>query len=30
MIGDNRGMPMSQHDFGKARRERIVGQVLRW
>jgi signal peptidase I len=30
MIGDNRGMPMRQHDFGKARRERIVGQVVRW
>jgi signal peptidase I len=30
MIGDNRGMPMLQHDFGKARRDRIVGQVVRW
>lgn len=30
MIGDNRGMPMRQHDFGKARRDRIVGQVVRW
>jgi signal peptidase I len=30
MIGDNRGMPMHMHDFGKARRERIVGQVVRW
>ncbi len=30
MIGDNRGMPMHQHDFGKARRDRIVGQVVRW
>jgi signal peptidase I len=29
MIGDNRSMPMWQHDFGKARRERIVGQVVR-
>jgi signal peptidase I len=30
LIGDNRGMPMWQHDFGKARRQRIVGQVVRW
>jgi signal peptidase I len=30
MIGDNRRMPMRQHDFGKARRERIVGEVIRW
>jgi signal peptidase I len=29
MIGDNRSMPMWQHDFGKARRERIVGHVVR-
>lgn len=29
MIGDNRSMPMWLHDFGKARRERIVGQVVR-
>ena len=28
MIGDNRGMPMRQHDFGKARRDRIVGRVV--
>jgi signal peptidase I len=30
MIGDNRGMPIRQHAFGKARRSRIVGQVVRW
>jgi signal peptidase I len=30
MMGDNRSMPMWQHDFGKARRDRIVGQVVRW
>ena len=29
MIGDNRGMPMSQHAFGKARRTRIAGYVIR-
>ena len=28
LIGDNRGMPMRQHDFGKARRNRIVGRVV--
>ena len=30
MIGDNRGMSVRQHDFGRARRERIVGRVVRW
>jgi signal peptidase I len=29
MIGDNRGMSARQHDFGRARRERIVGRVVR-
>jgi signal peptidase I len=27
-IGDNRGMPMHHHDFGRAPRERIVGKLL--
>ena len=27
LIGDNRGMPMKNHDFGKARRaDRIIGR----
>lgn len=30
VIGDNRGMTANNHDFGKARRERIVGRVVRW
>jgi len=30
VIGDNRGMPMQQHEFGKAQRSRIVGRVIRW
>lgn len=30
LIGDNRGMSMRQQDFGKARRNRIVGRVIRW
>ena len=30
VIGDNRGMTASNHDFGKARRERIIGRVVRW
>ncbi len=30
VIGDNRGMSASNHDFGKARRERIIGRVVDW
>ena len=30
VIGDNRGMTANNHDFGKARRERIIGRVVRW
>lgn len=30
MIGDNRGMPQSSHDFGKARRERVLGRIVSW
>lgn len=30
VIGDNRGMPAANHDFGKARRERLAGRVIRW
>ena len=30
VIGDNRGMSASNHDFGKVRRDRIVGRVIRW
>lgn len=30
VIGDNRGMTVNNHDFGKARRERIIGRVVRW
>jgi signal peptidase I len=30
VIGDNRGMAASNHDFGKARRERIIGRVVGW
>ena len=29
MIGDNRTMPAEQHEFGAARREKLVGRVLR-
>ena len=28
LIGDNRGMPMKYHDFGKASRERLIGKLL--
>lgn len=28
VVGDNRGMPMSQHEFGAVTRRRIVGKVL--
>jgi len=28
LIGDNRGMPMKYHDFGKASRERIIGKMI--
>lgn len=30
VIGDNRGMPARDHDFGKASRERVLGRVIRW
>jgi signal peptidase I len=30
LIGDNRAMSIRQHDFGTARRDRIVGRVIRW
>ena len=28
LIGDNRGMPMKNHDFGKASRDRIIGKMV--
>jgi len=28
LIGDNRGMPMKNHDFGKASRGRIIGKMV--
>lgn len=28
LVGDNRGMPAEQHDFGRAPRRRIVGRVV--
>jgi len=28
LIGDNRGMPMKNHDFGKAPRDRIIGRMI--
>jgi signal peptidase I len=28
VIGDNRGMPMRSHDFGKASRDRIIGKMM--
>ena len=30
VIGDNRGMPARNHDFGKTRRERVLGRVISW
>jgi signal peptidase I len=30
VIGDNRGMSVRDHDFGKARRERVLGRVISW
>lgn len=30
VIGDNRGMAQRNHDFGKARRERVLGRVVSW
>lgn len=30
VIGDNRGMSQRNHDFGKARRERVLGRVVTW
>jgi signal peptidase I len=30
LIGDNRGMSIRQHDFGRAPRRRIVGRVVSW
>lgn len=29
-IGDNRGMSMRLHDFGKGRRDRVIGRVIYW
>jgi signal peptidase I len=28
VVGDNRGVPMSQHSFGQVERQRIIGGVL--
>lgn len=28
LIGDNRGMPQEEHDFGRALRDRIIGKAL--
>src|SRR5574340_314085 len=28
VIGDNRGMPVEQHEFGRVKRERISGRLL--
>ena len=28
VVGDNRGMPIDQHDLGKVRRARVVGKIL--
>lgn len=28
LVGDNRGMPLAQHELGTARRPRIVGKLL--
>jgi len=28
VVGDNRGMPIGQHELGKAKRARIVGRVV--
>ena len=28
VVGDNRGMPIEQHDLGKIRRARVVGKIL--
>lgn len=28
LIGDNRGMPMKNHEFGKTTRDRIVGRMI--
>ena len=30
VIGDNRAMPQRNHDFGKARRDRVLGRVISW
>lgn len=30
VIGDNRGMSQRNHDFGKTRRERVLGRVVYW
>jgi len=30
VIGDNRAMPQRNHDFGRARRERVLGRVISW
>jgi hypothetical protein len=28
VVGDNRGMRMEQHEFGRVKRERIAGPLL--
>jgi hypothetical protein len=28
VVGDNRGMRMQEHEFGRVKRERIVGPLL--
>jgi signal peptidase I len=28
VVGDNRGMPIDQHDLGRIRRARVVGKIL--
>ena len=28
VVGDNRGMPIKQHELGKTRRAKIVGKIL--
>jgi signal peptidase I len=30
VIGDNRDMRVEDHDFGRARRDRILGRVITW
>lgn len=28
VVGDNRSMPMTQHQFGRVRRERVLGRIV--